>query len=47
MNFISKVIELFTSAKYMESVWRGLETTLLISVMAAIWVFFSVRWSRL
>ena len=36
MNFISKVIELFTSAKYMESVWRGLETTLLISVMAAI-----------
>ena len=36
MNFISKVIELFTSAKYMESVWRGLETTLIISVLAAI-----------
>ena len=36
MNFISKVIELFTTARYMESVWRGLETTLLISVMAAI-----------
>ena len=36
MNFISKVIELFTTAKYMESVWRGLETTLLISVMAAV-----------
>jgi His/Glu/Gln/Arg/opine family amino acid ABC transporter permease subunit len=36
MNFISKVIELFTTAKYMESVWRGLETTLIISVLAAI-----------
>jgi His/Glu/Gln/Arg/opine family amino acid ABC transporter permease subunit len=35
MNFISKVIELFTTAKYMESVWRGLETTLIISVLAA------------
>ena len=36
MNFISKVIELFTTEKYMDSVWRGLETTLIISVMAAI-----------
>ena len=36
MNFISKVIELFSTAKYMESVWRGLETTLIISVLAAI-----------
>ncbi len=36
MNFISKVIELFTTERYMESVWRGLETTLIISVLAAI-----------
>ena len=36
MNFISKVIELFSTAKYMESVWRGLETTLIISVLAAV-----------
>lgn len=36
MEFLSKVAELFTTARYMESVWRGLETTLLISVMAAV-----------
>ncbi len=36
MNFISKTIELFTTAKYMDSIWRGLETTLIISVLAAI-----------
>ena len=36
MQFISKVIELFSTEKYMESVWRGLETTLIISVLAAI-----------
>ena len=36
MDFIQKVIELFSTEKYMESVWRGLETTLIISVLAAI-----------
>ncbi len=36
MDFISKIIELFTTARYMESVWKGLETTLIISVLAAI-----------
>ena len=36
MDFISKVIELFSTEKYMESIWRGLETTLLISVLAAL-----------
>lgn len=36
MDFISKVIELFSTEKYMDSIWRGLETTLIISVLAAI-----------
>ena len=36
MNFFSKVIELFTTEKYMQSVWEGLETTLIISVLAAL-----------
>ena len=36
MDFISKVIELFSTEKYMESIWRGLETTLIISVLAAL-----------
>ena len=36
MDFIQKVIELFSTEKYMESIWRGLETTLIISVLAAI-----------
>lgn len=36
MNFISKVIELFTTERYMDSIWRGLGVTLIISVMAAI-----------
>ena len=36
MEFISKIIELFTTERYMESIWRGLETTLIISVLAAI-----------
>ena len=36
MDFISKVIELFSTEKYMDSIWRGLETTLIISVLAAL-----------
>lgn len=36
MNFINKVIELFSTEKYMQSVWEGLETTLIISVLAAL-----------
>jgi len=36
MNFFSKVIELFSTEKYMDSVWEGLETTLIISVLAAL-----------
>jgi len=35
MNFISKIIELFTTEKYMDSIWEGLKTTLIISVLAA------------
>ncbi len=36
MEFINKVIELFTTQKYMESIWEGLKTTLIISVLAAV-----------
>ena len=36
MEFLSKIAELFTTQKYMDSVWKGLETTLIISVFAAI-----------
>ena len=32
MDFISKIIELFTTQKYMDSIWEGLRTTLIISV---------------
>ena len=35
MNFISKIIELFSTEKYMDSIWEGLKTTLIISVLAA------------
>ena len=36
MDFITKIIELFSSEKYMSSIWKGLETTLVISVLAAL-----------
>ena len=36
MNFINKIIELFTTQRYMASIWEGLQTTLAISVMAAL-----------
>ena len=36
MDFFSKVIELFSNADYMESIFEGLKTTLIISVAAAI-----------
>ena len=36
MDFIKKIIELFSSEKYMESIFEGLKTTLIISVLAAL-----------
>ncbi len=36
MDFINKIIELFTTAEYMDSIWKGLQTTLIISVLAAL-----------
>ena len=36
MNFINKVIELFSTPKYMDNIWKGLETTFIISVLAAV-----------
>ena len=36
MDFLKKVIELFTTGKYMESIFEGLKTTVIISVLAAI-----------
>ena len=36
MDFINKTIELFSTAKYMDSIWKGLQTTLIISVLAAL-----------
>ena len=36
MDFITKIIELFSTEKYMSSLWKGLETTLVISVLAAL-----------
>ena len=36
MNFINKIIELFTTQKYMDSIWEGLRTTLIISILAAL-----------
>ena len=36
MEFIKRVIELFSSEKYMEMIFKGLETTLSISIVAAI-----------
>ena len=36
MDFIEKVIELFNTPKYMDSIFEGLKTTLIISVLAAL-----------
>jgi polar amino acid transport system permease protein len=36
MDFINKVIELFNTQKYMDSIFEGLKTTLIISVLAAL-----------
>lgn len=36
MNFINKIIELFATEKYMDSIWEGLKLTLTISVLAAL-----------
>lgn len=36
MDFINKVIELFSTQKYMDSIFEGLQTTLIISVLAAL-----------
>lgn len=36
MNFIDKIVELFTTEMYMESIWNGLYMTVVISVLAAI-----------
>ena len=36
MDFINKIIELFSNPRYMDSVWEGLKTTLIISVLAAL-----------
>lgn len=36
MDFLSKVAELFTTESYMNSIWEGLKTTLIISVLAAL-----------
>lgn len=36
MDFINKVVELFSTEKYMDSIWEGLRLTLTISVLAAL-----------
>ncbi len=36
MDFFSKIIELFSTHKYMDSIWEGLKLTLSISVLAAL-----------
>jgi len=36
MEFISKVIELFTNEEYMRAIWKGLKMTFTISALAAI-----------
>ncbi len=36
MDFLKKVIELFSTQKYMDSIFEGLKTTLIISVLAAL-----------
>ena len=36
MNFFSQIVELFSTEKYMDIIWEGLQTTLIISVLAAL-----------
>ena len=36
MDFFNKIIELFSTAKYMDSLFKGLEMTLAISVLASV-----------
>ncbi len=36
MDFINQIIELFSTQKYMETIWKGLGLTLVISVLAAL-----------
>ncbi len=36
MNFLNRIAELFTTQKYMQSIFEGLKTTLIISVAAAL-----------
>lgn len=36
MDFVNKIIDLFSTQKYMDSIWQGLQTTFVISVLAAI-----------
>ena len=36
MDFFNKIIEFFSTAKYMDSIFKGLEMTLIISVLASI-----------
>ncbi len=36
MDFFNKIIELFSTAKYMDSLFKGLEMTLIISVLASV-----------
>ena len=36
MDFLNKIIELFSTQKYMNSIFEGLKTTLIISVLAAL-----------
>ncbi len=36
MEFINQIIELFSTQRYMETIWKGLGLTLVISVLAAL-----------
>ncbi len=36
MDFLNKIVELFSTPEYMDSIWKGLQTTLIISVLAAL-----------
>ena len=36
MKFFSQIVELFSTEKYMDIIWEGLQTTLIISVLAAL-----------
>lgn len=36
MKFFNQIVELFSTEKYMDTIWEGLQTTLIISVLAAL-----------